>query len=96
MFRTAIGSKEDNPLPQFIRMFHRVGLLLALIGGIGLLTHFSQIDRFIWIIAKFFILLMLAAWPLYLYGDKKNLPWLGGASVLLGLVAAVLALYKPF
>jgi len=70
--------------------------LLVLVAGIGLFTHFSQIDRFIWIIAKFFILLMLAVWPVYLYGDKKNLPWLGVTSILLGLVAAVLAFYKPF
>ena len=96
MFRAAIGSKEDNPLPKFIGMFHKVGLVLVLFAGIGLLTHFSKIDVFIWIIAKFFILLMLAVWPLYLYGDKNKRPLLGVSAVLFGLVAAVFALYKPF
>jgi hypothetical protein len=96
MFRAAIGSKEDNPLPKFIGMFHKVGLLLVLLAGIGLFTHFSEIHRFGWVIAKFFILLMLAVWPLYLYGAKKKLPWLGGAAILFGSVAAFFALYKPF
>ena len=96
MFRAAIGSKEDNPLPKFIGRFHVVGLVLVLLAGIGLLTHFKEIDVFVWIIVKFFVLLMLATWPMYLYGDKKKLPLLGVAGVLLGLVAAVFALYKPF
>ncbi len=96
MFRAAIGSKEDNPMPKFIGIFHKVGLLLVLLSGLGLLTHFSDVDVFGWVIAKFFILVMLAIWPLYLYGAKKNLPWFGGAAVLTGLVAAFFALYKPF
>ena len=96
MFRAAIGSKEDNPLPKFIGMFHKVGLLLVLLAGMGLLLHFGEFDKFGWIIVKFFILIMLAIWPLYLYGAKEKLPWLGGAAILLGLVAAFSALYKPF
>jgi hypothetical protein len=96
MFRAAIGSKEDNPLPKFIGMFHKVGLLLVLLAGMGLLLHFGEVDKFGWIIAKFFVLIMLAIWPLYLYGAKEKLPWLGGAAILLGLVAAFFALYKPF
>jgi hypothetical protein len=28
MFRAAIGSKEDNPLPKFIGMFHKVASFL--------------------------------------------------------------------
>jgi hypothetical protein len=96
MFRAAIGSKEDNPMPKFIGMFHKVGLLLVLLGGIGLLTQLGKIDTFFWVIAKFFILAMLAIWPLYLYGSKEKLPWFGGAAILLGLVAAFFALYKPF
>jgi hypothetical protein len=96
MFRAAIGSKEDNPLPKFVGMFHKVGLALVLLAGIGLLTHLGQIDTFFWVIAKFFILAMLAIWPLYLYGAKEKLPWLGGAAILLGVVAAFFALYKPF
>ena len=96
MFRAAIGSKEDNPLPKFIGRFHVGGLVLVLLGGIGLLLHFSKIDAFGWIVVKFFVLLMLATWPMYLYGDKEKLPWLGAAGVLLGFVAAVFALFKPF
>ena len=96
MFRAAIGSRQDNPLPKFIGMFHKVGLLLVLLAGIGLLTHFSEFNPFGWIIAKVFVLLMLAVWPLYLYGSKENLPWSGGAAILFGLVAAFFALYKPF
>ena len=96
MFRAAIGNKEDNPLPKFIGMFHKVGLLIVLLGGIGLLTQFGGIGAFGWIIVKFFVLVMLAIWPLYLYGAKEKLPWLGGAPILFGLVAAFFALYKPF
>jgi len=96
MFRAAIGSKEDNPLPKFIGMFHKVGLVLVLLSGLGLVKHFSHVDAFGWVIAKFFVLLMLAIWPLYLYGAKKKLPLLGIAVVLTGLVAAFFALYKPF
>jgi hypothetical protein len=95
MFRAAIGSKEDNPLPKFIGIFHKVGLLV-LLAGMGLLTHVGEVDTLGWIIAKFFVLMMLAIWPLYLYGAKEKLPWLGGAAILLGLVAAFFALYKPF
>ena len=96
MFRAAIGSKEDNPLPKFIGRFHKVGLLLVLLAGIVLLTQFGKIDVFIWIIAKFFVLVMLAVWPMYLYDAKEKLPWLGVAAILLGMVAAFFALYKPF
>jgi len=96
MFRAAIGSKEDNPLPKFIGMFHKVGLLIVLLGGLGLLMRFSNIQAFGWIIVKFFVLVMLAVWPLYLYGTKEKLPWLGGAAILFGLVATFFALYKPF
>ena len=96
MFRAAIGSREDNPLPKFIGMFHKVGLLLVLLAGIGLLTQFGEIKAIGWIIVKFFVLVMLAVWPMYLYGAKEKLPWLGGAAILLGLVAAFFALYKPF
>ena len=96
MFRAAIGSKEDNPMPKFIGMFHKVGLLLILLSGLGLLNHFSHIDSFVWVIIKFFVLLMLAIWPMYLYGAKKNLSLLGVAVVLTGMVAAFFALYKPF
>lgn len=96
MLRAAIGSRKDNPLPKFIGMFHKVGLLLVLLAGIGLLTHFGEIDAIGWIIVKFFVLLMLAVWPMYLYDAKEKLPWLGGAPILFGLVAAIFALYKPF
>ena len=96
MLRAAIGNKEDNPLPKFIGRFHVVGIVLVLLAGIGLVTQFREIDAFGWIIGKFFILLMLAVWPMYLYGAKEKLPWLGGVGVLLGFVAAVFALYKPF
>ena len=96
MFRAAIGSKEDNTLPKFIGMFHKVGLVLVFLAGLGLLAQFGEVDTFGWIIAKFFILMMLAIWPLYLYGAKEKLPWLGGAAIMLGLVAAFFALYKPF
>ena len=77
-------------------MFHKAGLVLVLLAGIGLLANIGAIDTFGWIIGKFFILMMLAIWPLYLQGPKERLPWLGGAAVMLGLVAAFLALYKPF
>ena len=96
MFRAAIGSKEDNPLPKFIGMFHKVGLLLVLLAGIGLLTQVGGFEQFGWIVVKFFVLLMLAMWPMYLYGAKEKLPWLGGAAILFGMVAAFFALYKPF
>ena len=91
MFRAAIGSKEDNPLPKFIGMFHKLGLLLVLLSGLGLLKHFSHVNSFGWVIAKFFVLLMLAIWPMYLYGAKKKLPLLGVAVVLTGMVAAFFA-----
>ncbi len=96
MFRAAIGGKEDNSLPKFLGMFHKVGLVLVLLAGIGLLTHFGEIAAFGWIIGKFFILMLLAIWPMYLYGAKERLPWLAGAAVMLGLLAAFFALYKPF
>ena len=70
--------------------------MVVLLSGLGLLKHFSHVDSFVWVIAKFFVLLMLAIWPIYLYGAKKKLPLLGSAAVLTGMVAAFFALYKPF
>lgn len=96
MFRAAIGGREDNPLPRFIGIFHKIGLLLVLLAGIGLLTYLGEIDAFGWIIVKFFVLLMLAVWPMYLYGAKEKLPWLGSAAILFGVLAAFFALFKPF
>lgn len=96
IFRAAIGSKQDNPLPKFIDMFHKVGLLLVLLAGLGLLVQVGGFDKFGWIIVKFFILMILGIWPVYLYGSEEKLPWLGVAPNLLGLLAAFFALYKPF
>lgn len=96
MFRATIGNKEDNLPPKFIALFHKAGLLLVLLAGIGLFTQIGEVDTFGWIIAKFFVLAMLAIWPVYLYGAKEKLSWMGSAAVLLGVVATFFALYKPF
>ncbi|THB77844.1 MAG: hypothetical protein D6B25_05695 [Desulfobulbaceae bacterium] len=96
MFSASLGTRKDNPMPKFMSIFQKIGLLLVLLGGLGLLTHIGDFSSFGWIIIKFFVLAMLAMWHLYLYGAKEKLPLMGGAAIILGLVAAIFALYKPF
>lgn len=81
----------------FLGMAHGLGLLLAIVGGFGMLARLGIMGSFPgWVIGKLLIWLVLGAMPVVI----RKQPRLAGAfwwvTALLGATAAWLALFKPF
>lgn len=95
-FRNIGGLAWDSKGKGVIAAMHGCGLLLALLGGFGLLARMNMMAEFpAWVWGKLTIwLIMGAAIALF-----KRKPQASGALILLlgvlGTVAAALALFKP-
>ncbi len=91
------GSKEENSWRKKVALTHGFGMFFALLGGFGMLAklgiHWPWPG---WIIAKFIIWIILGAMLAVCYRrpDAGRVHWL--FVMLLGAIAAYLALYKPF
>lgn len=91
------GDKSDNPRRKQIAITHGIGVLLILISGFGMLAklgiHWPWPG---WVFVKFGIWLLLSALIGLAYRFKKSAEklWLG--LILIGVVAAVFGLSKPF
>lgn len=85
------GNKEGNSFRKIIAISHGVGLLLLLVSGFGMLAKLG-LSFPIWIVPKLLIWLALgAALALgYRKPEKSVLLWAG--SVVLGSIAALIAL----
>lgn len=78
--------------------FHGVGLLLALIGGFGLLARLGIHSWPLWVILKLVVWLALGALPVFFYrssGKPSSSKGLWLTTLVLAGLAAGLAIYKP-
>jgi uncharacterized membrane protein len=91
------GTRASNALRKLIAGMHGIGLLVVLVAGFGMLAKLGimgQIPGWVW--AKLVIWLLLGAMVIVPYKKPSWGPALLVVLPLLGVLAAYLALYKPF
>ena len=90
------GERESNPLRKSLAISHGIGLVLMLFAGFGMLAKIGMSVAGGWLWVKVVIWLFLGAAMVLPYRARG----LAGAMLallpLLGLLAAYLAIYKPF
>ncbi len=91
------GGSREHPMRKKAAMTHGVGLLIALVGGFGLLARLGVLSPFpLWAALKLVIWLFMGGAIALAYRAKggigKMLWWL---FPLLGASAAYLAIFKP-
>lgn len=91
------GTKTDNQGRKLLAMTHGMGLLLALVGGFGLLARLNiKFPWGGWVFAKLVIWLILGGiFSVFLRKPQVSKP-LWGVLIVLFIAAATLANYKPF
>ena len=91
------GTKADNKGRKVLAMTHGMGLLLALVGGFGLLARLGiKFPWGGWALVKLGIWLFLGgAFAIFLRKPQVSKP-LWGVLIALFALAAYLANYKPF
>ncbi|MES2963411.1 MAG: hypothetical protein V4760_05940 [Bdellovibrionota bacterium] len=97
ILHVANGGTRDFMLRKRVSMVHGVGLLLALIGGFGLLARLGLVNGLpTWAIAKLVIWLTLGALPALVYRKRELAKYFMPLMVGLAAIAGYLAIYKPF
>ena len=101
--RTAIGgavvrsvlSEKSAALEKLILINHGLGLFLILVAGFGQLAKIGMVFSG-WVIVKMIIWLFMGAliMPIKKKPEMKTIWWY--TALVLGTLAAYLALYKPF
>ena len=92
------GTRADNPYRKLLGSAHGIAMFLILLGGFGMLARIGAMHGSLpgWIYAKLAVWTLIAAAPALLYRG----PRLAKATILaapaLALLAAAIALYKPF
>ena len=96
VMRSIVGEPATAAFRRQVAITHGSGLLLALIGGFGALARMGMSSLPGWIYGKLVIWFVLAA-ALGIAARQRSLGrplWF--LSVVLGAIAAYLAVYKPF
>ena len=90
------GTKETNQWRKAAGITHGIGLVLVLVGGFGMLARLGLSPAAGWVIAKLVIWLVLGGITSVIYkmGTRGQLLWY--VVILLGALAAYLAISKPF
>lgn len=92
------GTRADNPQRKLMGIAHGIALFLILLGGFGMLARLDVMHSSLpgWVYAKLAIWTLVAAAPALLYRGPP-LAWaVLFAAPALALLAAAIALYKPF
>jgi len=89
------GNKSTNLWRAKVAITHGIATLLVLVGGFGLLARKYSAGWPIWVYPKILIWLVFAGVLAQAYKSKKVAQTLWISLPLLGLVAAILAVYKP-
>src|SRR5262245_4752031 len=90
-----LGQPKQHPAKKFLAISHGIGLLIALVAGFGLLAKL-QVGFTGWVNGKIAIWILFGFWGAIAMRRRElaRLLWL--AMILLGVIAAYLARYKPF
>jgi hypothetical protein len=92
------GTRADNPHRAFLAAAHGIALLLILTGGFGMLARMEVMHTGLpnWVYAKLLIWVALGGAMALAYRGKPQAKLVLFALPVLGVLAAMVALYKPF
>ena len=89
------GGSREFSARKWASMFHGIGLLLALVAGFGLLARLGIHPIPFWVYVKMGVWLALGAMPALIYRKKELAKVWWGLILCLGLLATIMAVYKP-
>lgn len=94
IIRSAIDSKNAK-LEKFVLLNHGIGMLIILIAGFGQLAKLGMVFTS-WVVIKIIIWLIMGAliMPIKKMPEKSSIWWY--TALILGALAAYMAIYKPF
>lgn len=92
------GTRADNPYRRVLAILHGVASFLILLGGFGMLARLGIVQAGLptWVILKLGIWLLLSAAIAFVYRSRSVARWLLISMPVLVVIAAAIALYKPF
>ena len=90
------GTKEQNTHRKLAGIMHGIGLVLILLGGFGMLARLGLQISSGWVIIKILIWIALGGMTAIAYKKPDAAKTLWYVTTILGLIAVVLVLYKPF
>jgi hypothetical protein len=90
------GGTRDYAMRKRVALIHGVGLLIALVGGFGLLARLGLVNGMpAWAMAKLGIWFVLGALPALVYRKREWAHFFGPTTIVFAVAAAWLAIYKP-
>ena len=94
IIRAAIDQKNEK-LEKFVLMNHGIALIIIVVAGFGQLAKLGIVFSG-WVVVKIMIWLLMGAliMPIKKMPEKRIVWWF--SALVLGALAAILALYKPF
>jgi len=92
------GTRDDHPRRRILYVVHGVASFFVLLGGFGMLARLGIVSGGLpgWIIAKLAIWVLLTGAILLPYRSASTARLVMVAQPALAVVAAAIALYKPF
>jgi len=94
IIRASIDQKTEK-LEKFVLMNHGIALIIIVIAGFGMLAKLGMVFTG-WVVVKIIIWLLMGALilPIKKMPEKRAVWWF--TALILGGIAAFMALYKPF
>jgi hypothetical protein len=89
------GTKADNTWRKTAAITHGIGLVFVLVAGFGMLAR-RNIGWEGWVFVKLFIWIVLGGITGLIYKLGSRGQWLWYIVILLGVIAAYMAIFKPF
>jgi len=91
------GTKADNTWRKTAAITHGIGLVFILVAGFGLLARVGISWPWPgWVFMKLIIWLVLGGITALIYKLGSRGKWLWYVVILLGVIAAYMAIFKPF
>ena len=94
IIRASIDQKSEK-LEKFVLMNHGIALIIIVIAGFGMLAKLGMVFTG-WVVVKIIIWLLMGALilPIKKMPEKRTVWWF--TALILGGIAAFMAIYKPF
>lgn len=92
------GTKPQFASRKLVSAFHGIGLVLALIGGFGLLARLGVMHGALpgWVIAKLIVWVILGGMPALIWRKPGAAKPFWALVLLFAVLNAYFAVYKPF